>query len=137
MSNATASVHLPTNSKAPELGRDWAVEVLTAAGPMDPGQQDLIEIMVSELVTNVIEHTASAPYLTARRDARTVVVAVADDDPRSPVVQPFDPAREGGHGLQLIDAWSERWGVDPVVGGGKSVWFTLRAPGAGGNCLHP
>jgi signal transduction histidine kinase len=125
--STAVTVHLPHHSKAAELARNWTLAVLAAEGPIDPGQQDLLEIMISELVTNVVEHTDSTPHLTARREAGRVVVAVADDDPLLPVVRAFDPARVGGHGLELVDAWSERWGVEPTAGHGKSVWFTLRA----------
>ena len=33
------------------------------------------------------------------------------------------PDSETGRGLVLLDAVADKWGVDAVTGGGKTVWF--------------
>ena len=39
---------------------------------------------------------------------------------------------EHGRGLALVDALADDWGWEPEAGGGgKTVWFDLRADGAG------
>ncbi|MFD8979044.1 ATP-binding protein [Streptomyces sp. NPDC059564] len=44
--------------------------------------------------------------------------------PRAPRIAPDgDPLGEGGRGLRLVRAVTDRWGVLPLPGGGKTVWF--------------
>jgi hypothetical protein len=50
-----------------------------------------------------------------------VRLEVRDDDPSPPVVRaPYD-RHTRGHGLHIVAALSEEWGVE-VVGGTKVVW---------------
>ena len=44
----------------------------------------------------------------------------------APRVVGFDPDALSGRGLALVDAVSDRWGVEDVERG-KSVWFELSA----------
>jgi len=51
-------------------------------------------------------------------------VEVSDASPVSPSFSMLDPTAVTGRGLMLISAASDRWGVEPGVGG-KAVWFEL------------
>ena len=68
-------------------------------------------------------------------DLGQVVVFVWDASPRPPA-QAADPGAdaEGGRGLLLVEALSERWGHFSYGGDGKVVWALLEAapaaPGA-------
>lgn len=93
---------------------------------------DAVELAVTELVANVVRHVPDrrCEVLILRR-TRGVRVEVADDFgqlPAAPV--PSGPDDEGGRGLVLLDAVSDKWGVDPVPGRGKAVWFECWCPGA-------
>jgi hypothetical protein len=100
---------------------EWGMEALTQPA----------ELAVSELVTNAVRASTDArrakqakrpgqapgapeglPVVGLRLagDHRRLLVEVSDHDPRPPVPTAADPERDGGRGLLLIAAVSERWG---------------------------
>lgn len=93
---------------------------------------DTARLLVSEVVTNVLQHTG-APLLTvdATITPEAVTVRVTDREPgrRPPLSRSFpEGTAEGGRGLMLVESLADRWGIcvnggfDPVS---KSVWFAL------------
>jgi len=106
------------------LVRSWLIDELRAR-PLEPEIVDDVALMASELLANAIRHTTSAPTLTLVVGVDDVVVAVHDDDPRLPEVLPIDVERPSGNGMRIVDAWSDRWGVDVDEEDGKTVWFTV------------
>jgi anti-sigma regulatory factor (Ser/Thr protein kinase) len=99
---------------------------------------DTAQLVVSELVTNAVEHavagrtpaaTAGAPgaVLTLAVTGTSVLVEVADPDPRAPVVRQPGLWDEGGRGMMLVATESASWGWEPRDGG-KVVWATLALP---------
>ncbi|WP_229867994.1 ATP-binding protein [Streptomyces chryseus] len=90
---------------------------------------DAAELALTELVANVVRHVPGrhCTLLVLRRPGG-LRVEVADRCP--------DPARrrggeggelaEGGRGLMLVEAVTDRWGTVPVPGG-KTVWFECDA----------
>ena len=84
-------------------------------------------VVVSELVTNAVVHTAAPGRVTVRWDGRRAVVQVDDADPSPPVLLEPVPAI-GGRGLLLVDRLSVAWGTDARPDG-KSVWAALDAVG--------
>ncbi|RSM44620.1 anti-anti-sigma factor [Amycolatopsis balhimycina DSM 5908] len=84
--------------------------------------------IVTELVENVLRHTASEPRL--RLDLRHGVgtVAVADHDTRPAMLlerlSPFEP----GIGLKLVAQIARTWGCSRSWAGGKVVWAVLSPP---------
>lgn len=94
---------------------------------------DVVELLVTELVTNSIVHAASAPRVEVELRLDRVRVAVHDADPALPHQRVPDRDRPGGRGLLLLDDLATRWGADPT-GDGKVVWFELdRPPRQGGD----
>ncbi len=83
-------------------------------------------MMTSELVANVLRHTVDEPCLVVLATPQQVHVAITDHDPTVPAVAPRSPMRVGGNGLRIIDALSDRWGVQRHDGNGKTVWFDRR-----------
>ena len=95
------------------------------------------ELIVSELVTNAVQASQSFGQFTPvgfwlLSDREKVLVLVWDASPRSP--SPADPGEEiaeGGRGLMLVEAMSQRWSWylvhDP---GGKIVWALCADVGA-------
>ncbi|MEU6554903.1 ATP-binding protein [Streptomyces sp. NPDC046915] len=86
---------------------------------------DVVQLAVTELVANVVRHVPDRRCaLVLLRRGAGVRVEVTDGCSRLPRVVP-DPApeAEGGRGLLLLDAVVGKWGVEPVPGGGKTVWF--------------
>jgi anti-sigma regulatory factor (Ser/Thr protein kinase) len=82
------------------------------------------ELAVSELVTNAVRASTEArsarppgpptglPVVGLRLagDRLRLLVEVSDHDPGPPVPTPVDLDRDGGRGLLLVEAVSERWG---------------------------
>lgn len=84
------------------------------------------ELMVSELVTNAIQHATRPVTL---RLVRTSVLRceVGDDSPLLPRARRAGPEDERGRGLQIVARCAERWGATRL-GAGKVVWFEQRLP---------
>lgn len=97
-----------------------------------PGLDDLL-LMVSELASNAVRHTASGDAggwfdLTIAASGYTVRIAIADrggsSEPRMPAGGGESGVLTGGRGLRIVDALADDWGH----GGdelGRVVWFEL------------
>src|SRR4051812_44542981 len=89
--------------------------------------QDDVLLLTSELVTNAVLHAPGAIVLNIELAQNRLRVAVVDHGPGRPVVQPLDDlTRASGRGMVIVDTMSTAWGVDPLPGGAKSVWFEVR-----------
>lgn len=87
---------------------------------------DAAELALTELVANVVRHVPGRRCrMCFLLQPGAVRVEIADDCPRLPVPGAGgDPTADGGCGLLLVDAVTDRWGVTPHAGGsGKTVWF--------------
>jgi anti-sigma regulatory factor (Ser/Thr protein kinase) len=91
---------------------------------------DAAELLVSELVTNAVVHAHSRArvVIVTGGDRTDVRIEVHDDAREPPHIGGFDPDALSGRGLALVDAMSDRWGVEPSgpTAPGKRVWFELR-----------
>jgi CheY-like chemotaxis protein len=83
---------------------------------------DDIELMVSELVSNVVLHAGSPPRVDILLGRDSFRVEIYDDDPRLPELRHASPDAGGGRGILLIDRLASRWGAE-AHGQGKVVWF--------------
>jgi anti-sigma regulatory factor (Ser/Thr protein kinase) len=90
---------------------------------------DTAALLVTELVSNAVEHAHSPSlWLTVEEiNADVVHVAVRDGGsqaiPRRSARAP-EVHRTGGRGLFMVDALSTQWGWEPLDVG-KTVWFEL------------
>jgi anti-sigma regulatory factor (Ser/Thr protein kinase) len=106
--------------KARELVRkalaEWGLESV----------QDVVELVVSELVTNAVRHARGPIRLCLTCDEHQLLGAVCDGDPHLPAVgsDQIDVDGEGGRGLALVEAVTHRWGTQ-ITSTGKRVWFSL------------
>ncbi|OEU85070.1 hypothetical protein DB35_29080 [Streptomyces abyssalis] len=126
---------LPGNARAPSAAREF---VRTALGDwgVPAGTADDVTLLVSELVTNAVVHAGTAVRLECRHEGGTLAVEVSDRHPtRAVETRGAGEAAEGtrdahqGHGLRLVAALAEEWGVT-YRRDGKTVWFRLpAAPG--------
>ncbi|MFF7974666.1 ATP-binding protein [Streptomyces sp. NPDC007905] len=88
---------------------------------------DTAALVISELVTNAIVHTASTRVVCELHDHDdTVRIAVHDEGcaPGEPHPSPQQPDEEHGRGLLLVDALCSSWGVQEH-GPGLLVWAEL------------
>ncbi len=116
-------VSLPADARAASLARN-AVRERLRTWDLD----DLLEVAVlltSEVVANVIVHTASAPSLGVSQDGRGVRVTVVDGSPSPPVLRRHSRTATTGRGVQMLHDLAHDWGWERV-GAGKAVWFVLR-----------
>jgi anti-sigma regulatory factor (Ser/Thr protein kinase) len=114
---------LPARIGAPREARDAARTAMGRWG-LSQDTADTVALVVSELVTNAVLHTGSAPTLRMRASEGTVNVEVSDDDSRPPRMRDPDDDEDGGRGLHLIEALSRRWGVR-TTRTGKVVWCEI------------
>ncbi|MFC9861429.1 MULTISPECIES: ATP-binding protein [unclassified Streptomyces] len=97
---------------------------------------DAAELALTELIANVVRHVPGRrcqTFVFRLPDGDGVRVEVADADPQEPAVAVGDVLDEGGRGLLLVDAVTDKWGVETRRDGrGKTVWFECvsAAPGA-------
>lgn len=110
--------------------------VLSVVG-LDHGTEDDVELMVSELASNVILHACTPFTIRVDHDEANQVLRVeCHDRARTlPVLKNYGLGAVTGRGLQIIDHLADRWGVE-VDHDGKTVWFELgleesRGPRAG------
>lgn len=87
---------------------------------------DDVELVVSELVANAVEHAGGVRSIALTALNGCVRVEVSDGDPTPPTLRMADPTQPRGRGLQLVAAVSQDWGVRPADGG-KVVWAELRS----------
>jgi anti-sigma regulatory factor (Ser/Thr protein kinase) len=93
---------------------------------LDPARVEDAVLLVSELVTNAVKYGPEdeAIRLIVTTDDQTTRFTVHDLGlgPLPEMRDQSDPA-PGGHGLRLVDALADRWGVER---GSTRVWFELR-----------
>ncbi|EPD57831.1 ATP-binding protein [Streptomyces sp. HGB0020] len=88
---------------------------------------DTAALVISELVTNALVHTASSHIVCELHDGDELVrITVRDQGcaPGEPHPSPARPEEEHGRGLLLIDALCEAWGAHEN-GPGLLVWAEL------------
>lgn len=86
-----------------------------------------VELLLTELVTNVVRHARTPFTIMLTWDGRTLGGEVSDVNPVPPQVR-TDPVTDdtGGRGLLLVDNLSQAWGVDRRPHG-KTIWFKIAA----------
>jgi anti-sigma regulatory factor (Ser/Thr protein kinase) len=87
---------------------------------------DDAELVISELATNAVVHARSPFRVAVRRLESGARLSVFDESPVTPGLREGVRGGDSGHGLHLIAALAESWGVAPE-NQGKEVWAQLRA----------
>jgi anti-sigma regulatory factor (Ser/Thr protein kinase) len=100
--------------------RQWLAGELVGLGD---DHLSVVLLVCTELVTNVYDHAAGPCRIRLRRNRMPcwVRLEVGDSSPERPVVRNPVPGHPGGRGMRLVDALSDRWGVDTTEIG-KTVW---------------
>ncbi|MFJ8477643.1 ATP-binding protein [Kitasatospora sp. NPDC094011] len=129
------SCWLPRHPKSPRNARQELRDFLLphpSAEPLLPTG----ELLLSELVTNAIQH-ARAPrdrliFVRFQLPAPAILrIEVHDSDNEKPVLRPASTTSETGRGLLLVHELATEWGCCPRRGGiGKFIWcHVTAAPG--------
>ncbi|WP_318199361.1 ATP-binding protein [Streptomyces sp. SCL15-4] len=90
---------------ARELARSFLEDVQAVHGlPVSDRVMGMVQLVVSELVTNALRHAPGPCLLTLGIGDGAVDVTVWDSDPVMPVARAADPGRVGQHGLEIVMA---------------------------------
>lgn len=116
-----ASAELSRGAEAAGQGRRFVAEALTTLGVMET---DMAVLLTSELVTNGLLHGSAPIIIEVVPTEDSVRIAVIDAHPGLPAIRATAREDEHGRGLLLVEALSDRWGVDARPPG-KAVWFEL------------
>jgi anti-sigma regulatory factor (Ser/Thr protein kinase) len=94
---------------------------------LDPPLMETLRLLVTELVTNSVRHTAAdSVTLTIAIGKSAVLTEVSDTGPGFGTECVERAGEDGtGWGLFLVERLSEKWGVKHD-GASKRVWFELR-----------
>ena len=127
MSTYRASVDLPPVTHSVPVARHVVVDLMRVW--QAPQDRDDAALLVTELVTNVIDHVGGEASFTLELEVSDgwLLVAVVDGSSVLPVVRELDKERPRRRGLQLVQAIAERWGTEEHHGG-KRIWFQLAPP---------
>ena len=86
-------------------------------------------LMVSELATNALRYAGETFEIRIMISGHDLRVEVADSSAGVPQAQWVSAGATSGRGLAIVESLSDGWGVTAERGGGKAVWFELRAAG--------
>jgi len=112
-------VTLPRSPDAPRQAR-LHVRALVPADRVEDAT-----LLVSELVTNAVKYgpeEETIRLIVAHGEGRTRFTVHDLGRGPLPEMRPEDDPAPGGHGLRLVDALADRWGVER---GSTRVWFEL------------
>ncbi|MET9908149.1 PAS domain S-box protein [Streptomyces sp. NPDC006476] len=82
-------------------------------------------LLLSETLTNAVQHAVGPIGLHLRRTDTDLTVEVSDHSPHLPQPRLAADDEESGRGLLLVRALADDWGVRPTDEG-KTTWFTLK-----------
>ncbi|MFH8221724.1 ATP-binding protein [Streptomyces sp. NPDC018057] len=119
---------LPRTSVSVSRARRLVVLALNVWG-MDEDLRDSAQLVISELLTNAVQHARrdSVRVTVTRLGDQRVRVSVVDLCRKRPQRRAARANEEGGRGLEIVDFLSGgKWGVDPMPWG-KHVWVDLGA----------
>ena len=118
-------LRLPPLSSGAQAGRVRVRQYLGEVGRTDL-TEDVVLVM-TELVANAVLHARTEMILALELHGDGVRISVTDGSHVLPHWSPSSPTSLSGRGLPLVARLSERWGVDSLPDGGKSVWAQLDA----------
>ncbi|WP_328473696.1 ATP-binding protein [Actinoplanes sp. NBC_00393] len=125
------TVGLLPDPDAPSLARTLVADTCLAWGLpqlLHPARR-----VISELVTNAVEHAGTDVQVTITRRREGLHLAVCDGNAQLPRLRALAPVRRGtplddrGQGLQVVQATATRWGAVRIPTG-KIVWAVLQCP---------
>ncbi|GJF26667.1 ATP-binding protein [Streptomyces sp. HO565] len=112
--------------EARRTARDFLASVQAEYGlPVSARAMGMVQLVVSELVTNARKYAPGPCLLDLEVSGGTVQVSVWDGSPTLPSVLAADPGRVGQHGLEIVMAVCQTFCVrrEPV---GKRIIATVQ-----------
>ena len=94
-------------AEARDLARSFLTDVQAVHGlPVSDRAMGMVQLVVSELVTNARKYAPGPCLLTLEVSDGAVEVTVWDSEPILPIAKAADPDRVGQHGLEIVMAVS-------------------------------
>lgn len=122
---APVAVTLPASAGSSARARQAVADAASTWG-LSADAADDAALVVTELVSNAVDHAEGPVELTVSRTATGVRIEVVDGSPTLPEQRPVQVDSARGRGLIIVAALSTSWGAEPRAGG-KVVWAELPA----------
>lgn len=122
-----AEIDLVDGVQAPRAARRASRAVLGGWGYRDEDALEVVELVVTELVTNALRHAPGTPFQLQLESGDRLRVAVVDGSALVPVARAMDAASEGeesGRGLHIVSELADAWGFEDLPDG-KRIWVDL------------
>lgn len=119
---ASATMELSTRPESVQEGRAFLAKTLTAWGCQE--KTDDARLLLSELLTNAVQHARGPVTLHVCRTAAELTIEVSDGSCHLPEPRRAEEDAESGRGLNLVRFLADSWGARPTDEG-KRTWFTL------------
>ncbi|MER5750191.1 PAS domain S-box protein [Streptomyces sp. NPDC002088] len=120
---ATLATDLPAVPASVPDGRAFLHKALTSWNCTANSDDALL--LLSETLTNAVQHAEGPLGLHLHRTATDLTVEVSDCSPQLPQPRLAAEDEESGRGLILVRTLADNWGVRPTDEG-KTTWFTLK-----------
>ncbi|MFE7776225.1 ATP-binding protein [Streptomyces sp. NPDC057445] len=119
---------------ARDLARSFLADVQAVHGlPVSGRAMGLVQLVVSELVTNARKYAPGPCLLTLEVSGGAVEVTVWDSNPTPPAILAPDPRRIGQHGLEIVMAVGQSFAVHREPLGKRITTAILLADDPGGD----
>jgi anti-sigma regulatory factor (Ser/Thr protein kinase) len=116
-------------AESARAARRLVTDALSSTAVLRP---ELLELFVSEIVTNAIIHAQTRFNVSAEIEAGAVRVSITDRNPMLPAVQSPPPGAIAGRGLKMVSEHATAWGIEQTLDG-KTIWFELAVSAADGD----
>ena len=126
-----AAMTLPAEPASGAAARSFVQRTL-AGVHAEPERLDALVLLCSELVTNAVLHAAAPSEVRLRLRNGRVRLEVHDPSPQLPAPRTQDTDATNGHGMVIVAALADAWGVergDGLPDVGKTVWVELGLTG--------
>lgn len=124
----TAMLTVESTAANVRMARHFATRLADLVLPdervLAPTDVQALALMVSELVSNAVEHGHGAVSIElVSVDGGRLRVGIADGSDGLPQRRQAAPGALSGRGLEIVERLALDWGWEPLEGGGKLVWF--------------
>ncbi|MFD6821073.1 ATP-binding protein [Streptomyces sp. NPDC060085] len=101
-----------------------------AGVPVAQATVEIVQLIVSELVTNVRKYAPGPALLTLRIQETLLTIELWDSSPVVPAAKAPNPERVGQHGMEIVAALAQSLTVEPTSGG-KRITAHVALDGGG------
>jgi anti-sigma regulatory factor (Ser/Thr protein kinase) len=123
----TAVLSIERSAGNVRIARAFATRLADLVLPHDRRLEErdvhALALMVSELVTNAVEHGDGPVRVAIGCAGPHLRVEISDDGDGQPVRRYAMPGALSGRGLEVVERLAVQWGWRPLPEGGKQVWF--------------